>query len=765
MRAVQFFREKIPFGLVMVFVAIVLTPVFAVSAPARADICSEVPAPANPWTDQFSRIMAPPVGDDANITVDPGPDPLQHEEVPLFKWYGTNYQFFAYDASCNWGTDLVWTAGASSDSSLYQVATYPFAIAYGVTVIAMSDGWKEALDSAVGDVTATLGESMFAALAGIVITVAGILALWASRSGDVPKVFGQAMWVTCLLGVAAVSIASPQLLTNSADRAVTSLVTTAGSAVPAGAADGEESVVDPDDLTALQKVTGNLDSVNRDVYYRGWLQGQLGDADGVAATEYGDALFRSTHLTWWEGRTVQLDPEGAGQDILDRKEESFKDTVDAIEDEDPAAFEHLKGAGVNRLGTTVATILQAWLALPFYIVAMIAVGVALVTLRIVVMLLPMLTLAGIMEPTRMWMLGVLQKYSKNVVIAPLAFVGALVNIAAVGALFRSDLPMVVKVFLSVVLMIVLWTLIKPPVLPGAVSSRMGSMMRRAASTAAGIKLAKATGSSGEREDSESKDSQGAPRTTGDARPRKESRPVAGAVESGYIGESRQLPAATGNSTAGTEVAKVNRPAAGSAPTWVPVTRTSDAPETQQPGTTPEQPVPPGEYRAAAGTSGQPRGELPAVPSEYGQRNPNPWVQDAPNQSGTDGSTSGGTDAPQRSVRMVYTSPPLDAPQERPEAEAGQTRPVNVPDAAGPQKPPEEPRSGAGAYTQGPQEVPVRTLDDDQVREPDAVWMPDSHRPVAAEHEGVSEANLARDENGNQTFVVWVPENSQGGEQR
>ncbi|MDN5654499.1 MAG: hypothetical protein L0G46_05340 [Kocuria sp.] len=758
MSVVRFLREKVPFGLVMVFLAVLLTPIFGMATPARADICSTPPAPANPWTDQFSRIMAPPIGDDGGISVDPQPDPLKHEEVPLYKWYGTNYKFFAYDASCNWGTDLVWTAGASTDSALYQVATYPFAIAYGVTVIAMADSWKDSLDSAVEDVTATLGDTMFAALATIVITVAGLLAIVAARSGDVPKVFGQFMWVVCLIGVAALSIGSPQVFTQTADEAVSSLVTTAGKAVPAGEADKEDSVVDPADLTAMDKATANLDAINRDVYFRGWLQGQLGDADGVAAKKHGDNLFRATHLTWWEGRTVQLDPEGAGQDVLDRKETLFKDTVDAIEEDDPAAFEHIKGQGVNRLGTVVGTILQAWLSLPFYIVAMIAVGVALVTIRIVVMLLPMLTLAGMMEPARMWMLGVLQKYSKNVIIAPLAFAGAIVYITVVGALFRGDLPMIVKVFLSVVVMIVLWTLIKPPVLPGAVSSRLGSMVRRAASTAAGIKLAGASRPDEQSESGGPETSQrsGAGRSGG---PSKASRPVAGAVGGSYIGDDRQLPASVGYSAPGTEVAKVNRPAAGTAPNWVPVTRVHGVPGPQ------EEAVPSG-YAAAAGTSAHPRGELPAVPSDHGQRNPNPWLQDAPTPSREGGSTSDGTDASQRSVPVVYTAPLPTEPQERPDTDSGQSRPVTVPEGSVPQTPHQEGSSGgAGTYTQGPQEVPVRSLDDGQVHEPDAVWMPESHRPAAAEHEGVSEANLARDENGNQTFVVWLPESSQGGEQR
>lgn len=759
MRAVRFIQEKVPFGLVVVFVAVLFTPMFGFVTPARADICSTVPAPANPWSDPFSRIMAPPLDDDGNISVDPDPDPLQYGEVPLYKWYGTNYKFFAYDASCNWGTDLVWTAGASTDTAIYQVATYPFAIAYGVTVIAMADTWKDSLDSAVEDVTSALGETMFAALATIVITVAGLLALFAARSGDVPKVFGQAMWVICLIGVAALSIANPQVFTKLADDSVTSLVTTAGKAVPAGEAEKEDSVVDPADLTALQKATGNLDSINRDVYFRGWLQGQLGDADGVAAKKHGGNLFRATHLTWWEGRTVQRDPEGAGQEILDRKETLFKDTVSAIEEDDPAAFEHIKGQGVNRLGTVVATILQAWLALPFYIVAMIAVGVALVTIRIVVMLLPMLTLAGMMEPARMWMLGVLQKYSKNVIIAPLAFAGAMVNITVVGVLFRSDLPMVVKVFLSVVVMIVLWTLIKPPILPGAVSSRLGAMVRRAASTAAGIKIAGATKPAEQTENSDQPQSPESNRSGAAPRPSKESRPVAGMVGSSYIGEERQLPASVGYASPGSEVAKVNRPAAGSAPNWVPVTRVSGAPESPQP----EQPT---EYRAAAGTSSHARGELPAVPSDHGQQKPNPWVQEASTPSGNSDATASGTDTPQRSVRTVYTSTPLNTPQERPETETEQSRPVTAPQGTVPQQPhQEDSRGAAGTYTQGPQEVPVRTLDDSQVREPDAVWMPESHRPVAAEHEGVSEANLGRDENGNQTFVVWVPESSQGGEQR
>src|SRR5699024_11913448 len=103
--------------------------------------------------------------------------------------------------------------------------------------------------------------------------------------------------------------------------------------------------------------------------------------------------------TWWEGRTVQLDPDGKGQEVIDHKNAAFENTVDAIESADPDAFEHIKGKNVQRTGTIISAILQAWLSLPFYIVAIEAVGFVLLTLRVVVMLLPMLALAGVLEPS------------------------------------------------------------------------------------------------------------------------------------------------------------------------------------------------------------------------------------------------------------------------------------------------------------------------------------------------------------------------------
>lgn len=758
MTRIQELRSRIPFGMVVLFLIVLVTPMFLTAQPANAAICADSPTPANPWTDDMSRILAPPLDDDGKIAAEPRPDPFKNPDTPLYKWYGTNYKFFAYDASCNWGTDLVWTLGAGTDSSGFAWATYPFAIAYGVTHIVMGDSWKEALDSAISSVTAVMGETMFTALAAIVITVAGVLAFWAARVGDVPRLFRSALWVVCLLGVAAISIANPQYLTNTADKAVTSVVTTAGSVVPDGT-DGAETANGDEEATAQDKVLRNLDSINRSVYYRAWLQGQLGDADGVAATKYGTQLFKSTHLTWWEGRTVQLDPNGAGQDVIDEKSKAFEETVKNIEEEDPAAFEYIKGHNVKRTGTIITAILQAWLSLPFYIVAMAGVGVALVTLRVVVMLLPVLSLAGMMEPSRMWMLGVLQRYTRNVVIAPLAFTGALVNVTVVGELFRSSLPWVAKVFFAAVIMIVLFNLIKPTVLPAGMASKGMSMARRVVSTAAGVKLGNAASQG---QDDDSNDDKEAPKRnqseTSKRSGGKSYRPVATvressvpAIESSRVPESHRLPSAD-DVVEPQRRARVQRTADGSIPmgpaagaaTSAPV----DAPEQQRP------------YTPAAGTTDavEPYRERPAE-----RRARNPWEQEAP-----------GSQWEQRALPAA----PAPQPPQQPAQRGSHTTSVPVvyaPTAApaegtvsSPRVPEEGPKKGSESTVSAsqpvtPEQVPVR--DDSSTLEPDAVWMPESARPVAGERDGVSEANLSRNENDEQVFVIWTPEESEGGGQR
>lgn len=760
MTRLQALSNRVPFGLVVLFLIVVMTPTFLGGQPAHAAICADAPTPANPWNDDFSRIMAPPLDEDGNIAVTPRPDPFENSETPLYKWYGTNYTFFAYDASCNWGTDFIWSVGASGDSALFAWATYPFAIAYGVSVIVMGDNWKQALDSAVESVTGVLGETMFTALAGVVVTVAGLLAFWAARTGDAPRLFRQLMWVVCLIGVAAISIANPQYFTKTSDTAVTSLVTTAGSVVPDGT-DGAEEVDEDEEVTAQDKVLRNLDSINRSVYYRAWLQGQLGDADGVAATKYGPQLFKATHLTWWEGRAVQVDPEGKGQEILDSKASAFERTVDAIESEDPDAFEHIKGKNVQRTGTIISALLQAWLSLPFYIVAMAAVGVALVTLRVVVMILPMLALAGMMEPSRMWMLGVLQRYTRNIVIAPLAFAGALVNVTVVGALFRSSLPWAAKVFFAAVIMFVLWGLIKPTVLPGSVASRGASMLRRTMATVAGLKIAGAGQrqqsdvSNGEQKGNVTPDS---PSESGTNRGSKSYRPVARAVdrpvaedrslESARVPESRHLPSATDGTEAQRRV-RVQRTANGA----VPMGSAAGSGVRAEDG-----PSPSDGYVPAAGTT-----DAPHSPQERPAEAParHPWVQASP-----------GTQWEQRAL------PPTPAPQDPTPRRrtAGMAVPVVYSPAAAHEAGPSVPREastapeanvpdrrGSAASGTTPEQVPVR--DDGTAREPDAVWMPESARPVAGERDGVSEANLSRNENDEQVFVVWTPEESEGGGRR
>lgn len=723
---------RVPVVLVLLFAAVTVVGPVVTASPARADLCAEAPVPANPWDDDLSQVHRPPLNDDGSIASEqPNTAFGAERDTSLAKMYGTDYTFFAYDASCNWGTDSLFSFGAASDTKIFKWATYPFAFAYASTVIAMDSGWKESLDGAVSDVVSKIGKDIFNAAAGLMIAAAAVVALLAARTGDISRAFTQLMWVLALVGVAAISIGNPSVFTKTADDAVLSVMNTAGSAIPATRDDLAEA-------SAQEKVLSNLDTINNDVYYRAWLQGELGSADGVAATNYGATLFNATHLTWWEGKIVRDDPAGEGQKIIDRKQQDFKDTVDKIEKEDPTAFEYIKGRNVNRMGTTISAILQAWLSLPFYIVAMCSVGVALLTIRIAVMLLPVLALAGLFEPTRFWMLGILQKYSGNIVRAPMAFAAALVNVAIVGALFQGDMPIFGKVLVSVIVMVILWTIAKPQVLPAPIMRTGMSVGRRALSLVAAKKVLDATDrpKGNDRDDDNS---------ASRSRPSNPTGPSGG----GGQGTSRgQLPVAPVHSRAALGAPPVREPVEVTAHRVeteplgdpVPVRRRIDATRTPSPRELPAAgnagAASDGATTRTAAGNGTVRTTLVTTAPQGAPADP--WTTPAP-----------GTEKPSSNTLVRY-----EVPASRWDAQGGSTSTAETPHPEAATGDNEK----ASAWQPGYERVELRRAPvNEGVLQGDAIFMPRSSAANAAH----ASANYVSDGNttwrdGEASFEVWTP---------
>lgn len=758
MTRLKVLRSRIPFPLIAVlFMALVVMPVM-LATPARADLCAEQPMPENPWNDQWSRIYAPPV-EGGNISIDPPSDPFEEDSTTrLSQWYGTRYQIVAYDASCNWGTDAIFTMRSEGESSIFNLSGIPFALANGVSVLAIQPDWRESLDGAVQEVTSSLGSGMWASFAGLAITLAAVVALWFAKGGDFPRVATQALWVFVVIGIAGVSITNSSYLTDTTDEATDLVVTTAAQTVPGGPEEKDESETKS---VAVSNVLGNLDAINRDVLYRGWAEAQFGSADGVAATKHGESFYKATHLTWWEGRTVMNDPEGKGQEIIDTKKQAFKDTMSAIEKEDPQAFEYIKGKNTSRTGTVIMTLLQTYLTLPFYIIAMAAVGVALMTVRLAVMLLPIIAMAGLLEQTRPWFLGILQKYSGNLVKAPLAFCGALINVAIVGALFRSGLPAWSKLFLAVVMMVLLWGLFKPQVTPIPIARKGFSLARRAGTYLAGMAAGRAARPRDDADDSSSRNQAPSDPPPGDGGGGSSQRPVAGSeartLPTGR-GRPKELPAAPTATTQAPPARAAHRapedlgyvPVVVQGPAALPPAPGDRAPESTSREVERSDRTADERYHPAAGTTGSTTRGTSSRPIDA-------WVEEHPS------APSETTQRPDEDVRVVYTEGRTPRPTTAPNSAAttgtaGPTAGTSGGTTDGDQhrSPGSQPREQESSMVAGYERVQVRDSGSrSEALTPDGVWVPPKKDAEDGEREGVSESNLRR-KDGKAVFPIFTP---------
>ncbi len=460
-------RRVIQLTLILIGVLLVgAGPSSAASSIPGIPDCKDAPAPQRP-------------GDGLPGFLDPTPDKPAPSADPFAPNATTSiYDQFGY-AGLTWHTyDLgcggdIRDPGAMSDTLIgnlsLSAATWGIALANGVhNRVSHPQNYMAPLDSVVATVSDRVKQAVWGPWGGVALLGVVALLLWYSSSGRLSTVTRAAAWALLVLAVLSGVTQYPTRVAGFFDDAVTSSI----GQVNAGTA-GLSNLPSTTDPAHAQ---GSL-LVDR-ILYEAWLRGELGSSTSPAAQKWGPTLFKASAFSYDETRQAQ-DPQRA-QQLTDQKAQTFKDTADQIQRQDPTAYLALQGKANSRGGAGFMTLFAMLFTTLFRLVADIFMFAGLVMLRFLVMFFPAVAVLGIMSPMSAIVRRVANMAGASVVNVVSFAAGSAIHTTVISALLsKSDsagmglLALVLCLVTTVVAFILLFPLLSLTNIVGLTSGQRG----------------------------------------------------------------------------------------------------------------------------------------------------------------------------------------------------------------------------------------------------------------------------------------------------
>ncbi|MCM0622534.1 hypothetical protein [Nocardioides bruguierae] len=380
-------------------------------------------------------------------------DPFEADSgTTIYEQYGlAGFRWHTYDLGC--GPDAMRAPdaviGTAISNWITQIPLALTALTGSVIQQAFAPDFLDSFDGAISDVSSALHDNLFVSWIPFVIAAIGGLVIIRARSASLASTAGAVGWALLVILLATALFRWPVEAGQAADDTVTQTLGTVVTHL-----DGQHDDLEPGTAVA----SGVTDAL----LYRAWLAGALGSADSATARTYGPQLFQAQALTWREAQILEDDPD-RGQEIIEQKQEDWKDVASEIEDRDPEAYEYLTGQRSEaRVGYAILSATGTLLALPFLLVSALLLIGCFLLVRLAVMLFPAFATLGAFPTARGLVIGLGRLVGAAVVNAILFGIGAAVTIAVLGLLLDpSGAPAWLGLVLMPVFSLLMWVILKP----------------------------------------------------------------------------------------------------------------------------------------------------------------------------------------------------------------------------------------------------------------------------------------------------------------
>lgn len=410
------------------------------AAPASADglfDCKTAPTPRMPTSGLTGYLLGGPPGPGAGNT-------------SVYAKYGTVPSTSTYDLGCG--------GSARDPNSSIDNTVSNWLLGTGKTLVAATNAlhnlvappsFLARLDPLVRDGTKSVHDALYTPWIGLSLLLLAIVLLVRSVRGSLHWAVSAVAWALLIMAGAAAVTAYPVQAGQLADSTVTSVV---------GDVNAHTGGNSPTESPAASRASLITDSV----LWHAWLRAELGSDSSAVAQKYGSQLLDSQAYTWDEAATIQRDP-GAAKDITKRKQAEFKDVASKISDEDPDAYEHLKGQSGDREGAAMLALFAALAVTPFMLLADLLVVAALLILRLAVIFFPALAVVGLHGQLAGLIRSTLNTVAAALINAVVFCVGAAINALAVRLILSggNGLPGWFQLLLCALFSYLLWVALKP----------------------------------------------------------------------------------------------------------------------------------------------------------------------------------------------------------------------------------------------------------------------------------------------------------------
>jgi hypothetical protein len=316
----------------------------------------------------------------------------------------------------------------------------------------------------VDGATKAIYQRVFSVFGLVTIAVVGMYLLWRSRQAHMSHALTTAGWaLLVLVGVTALA-KWPVHSANVADSALVSTLGVIHNAIgpraeqPTGPCAGPPGSCDDQRPPAVRAG----DTAVETLLYRNWARGALGSADSETAKKYGPALYRAKSFSWQEIAEMEGKP-AVREERIRIKQSQWMKVAEQIRNEDPEAYEYLKGTkGMERVGAGFVAVLSALSYAAFDIIASLLVLLGFLVIRWAVIAAPALGTVGLLRPASAGIRRLV-----NAVLAALFNIaifgtGAAVYLFAVDLIMSTPtLPGWLQVTLVLLCGVVGWLLLRP----------------------------------------------------------------------------------------------------------------------------------------------------------------------------------------------------------------------------------------------------------------------------------------------------------------
>lgn len=359
-------------------------------------------------------------------------------------------------------------------------------------------GWS---NSFMEQGTEVLYRQIFTVFGAVTVGLIGLYLLWRSRQADMNNAVTTVAWAVLILVLVTAVVRWPVRAAEFTDQALTIGLNLSTTLISDDTAQGcirmddltqeeyndlkEDNQANPNFCidTRTAAVTAS-DTVSNQVLYQNWLRTMLGQSEEVTfqerngevvedaegnpvvtesntAYKYGPALFAAQAMSWRENAEAE-DSATYRNDLIEEKQELWRNLVAQIQTEDPEAYANISGQRAwERTGTGLLALLTAIFFSLFDLTASILIILGFMIVRFAIVALPIIGTIALLRPAGGPFKRLVNTVLGAIINVAIFSLAAVIYIWASSRILQTAMPVWLQVVMIGLLGVAAWLLLRP----------------------------------------------------------------------------------------------------------------------------------------------------------------------------------------------------------------------------------------------------------------------------------------------------------------